>query len=150
MAQRHPTIGRTVRLLRSIRLNHLFLHLSSTCQGNQWSIPTTSRMDRCLDVRTTMLDGLIEGFGEGLNTDGWRQLQGWTAEDLEERRIAMEADVGESHSFHLQYWKQQPYRNITPSHVILTHVFKQDNPSIIDLTLRLSSKMRTPTVQSLR
>lgn len=60
-------------------------------------------MDRRSDGRTTMLDRFTEGFGEGLNTDGWRQLKGRTAEDLEERRVAMEVDVGKSHSFHLQY-----------------------------------------------
>ena len=58
-------------------------------------------MDRRLDVGTTMPDGLVEGFGEGLNADGRGQLQGRTAEDLEERGVALEADVGKSDPFHL-------------------------------------------------
>lgn len=60
-------------------------------------------MDRCFDVGKTMPDRLIEGFGKGLDTDGRRQLQGRTTEDLEKRRIAVEVNVGTSHSIHLQY-----------------------------------------------
>ena len=48
-----------------------------------------------------MPDGLAGGFGEGLNADGRGQLQGRTAEDLEERGVALEADVGKSDPFHL-------------------------------------------------
>ena len=47
-----------------------------------------------------------------------------TAEDLEERRVALEADVGKSDPFHLQRG-QQPDGSRIPAHVMLLIYFRR-------------------------